>query len=326
MKFKTDVQVFVVNEAGASIYSASSVARKEFPNYDVTVRGSVSIGRRLMDTMAELVKIDQKSIGVGQYQHDVNQKMLEEALGRDVEFCVNKVGVDLNTASEYLLAHVSGLNATIAQNIVAYRSANGAFSSRNELLKVDRLGKKSFEQSAGFLRIKEAKHPLDNSAVHPEVYKLVESIAKAYKVQLKDLVGNDSLLEEIEWSNFVSATVGLPTLMDIKEELKKPGRDPSKEAKVLKFDENVRSIKDLSEGQILPGVVSNITNFGAFVDVGAKQDGLVHISQITEQFISNPADVLHLNQPVKVKVVSIDIAKNRVGFSMKGIDQPRYSW
>lgn len=326
MKFKTDVQVFVVNEAGASIYSASSVARKEFPNYDVTVRGSVSIGRRLMDPMAELVKIDPKSIGVGQYQHDVNQKMLEEALGRDVEFCVNKVGVDLNTASEYLLAHVSGLNATIAQNIVAYRSANGAFSSRNELLKVDRLGKKSFEQSAGFLRIKEAKHPLDNSAVHPEVYKLVESIAKAYKVQLKDLVGNDSLLEEIEWSNFVSATVGLPTLMDIKEELKKPGRDPRKAAKVLKFDENVRSIKDLSEGQILPGVVSNITNFGAFVDVGAKQDGLVHISQITEQFISNPADVLHLNQPVKVKVVSIDIAKNRVGFSMKGIDQPRYAW
>ena len=326
MKFKTDVQVFVVNEAGASIYSASSVARKEFPNYDVTVRGSVSIGRRLMDPMAELVKIDPKSIGVGQYQHDVNQKMLEEALVRDVEFCVNKVGVDLNTASEYLLAHVSGLNATIAQNIVAYRSANGAFSSRNELLKVDRLGKKSFEQSAGFLRIKEAKHPLDNSAVHPEVYKLVESIAKAYKVQLKDLVGNDSLLEEIEWSNFVSATVGLPTLMDIKEELKKPGRDPRKAAKVLKFDENVRSIKDLSEGQILPGVVSNITNFGAFVDVGAKQDGLVHISQITEQFISNPADVLHLNQPVKVKVVSIDIAKNRVGFSMKGIDQPRYAW
>ena len=326
MKFKTDVQVFVVNEAGASIYSASSVARKEFPNYDVTVRGSVSIGRRLMDPMAELVKIDPKSIGVGQYQHDVNQKLLEEALGRDVEFCVNKVGVDLNTASEYLLAHVSGLNATIAQNIVAYRSANGAFSSRNELLKVDRLGKKSFEQSAGFLRIKEAKHPLDNSAVHPEVYKLVESIAKAYKVQLKDLVGNDSLLEEIEWSNFVSATVGLPTLMDIKEELKKPGRDPRKAAKVLKFDENVRSIKDLSEGQILPGVVSNITNFGAFVDVGAKQDGLVHISQITEQFISNPADVLHLNQPVKVKVVSIDIAKNRVGFSMKGIDQPRYAW
>ncbi|MDB2364146.1 RNA-binding transcriptional accessory protein [Flavobacteriales bacterium] len=326
MKFKTDVQVFVVNEAGASIYSASSVARKEFPNYDVTVRGSVSIGRRLMDPMAELVKIDPKSIGVGQYQHDVNQKMLEEALGRDVEFCVNKVGVDLNTASEYLLAHVSGLNATIAQNIVAYRSTNGAFTSRNELLKVDRLGKKSFEQSAGFLRIKEAKHPLDNSAVHPEVYKLVESIAKAYKVQLKDLVGNDSLLEEIEWSNFVSATVGLPTLMDIKEELKKPGRDPRKAAKVLKFDENVRSIKDLSEGQILPGVVSNITNFGAFVDVGAKQDGLVHISQITEQFISNPADVLHLNQPVKVKVVSIDIAKNRVGFSMKGIDQPRYAW
>lgn len=326
MKFKKDIEVYVVNEAGASIYSASSIARKEFPNYDVTVRGAVSIGRRLMDPMAELVKIDPKSIGVGQYQHDVDQKMLAQALERDVEYCVNKVGVDLNTASQYLLSHVSGLNQSIAENVVKYRSDNGSFSSRKELLKVSRLGNKAFEQAAGFLRIKESDHPLDNSAVHPESYDLIEKIASKNKIALKDLIGNDELLEGINWSEFVTKEVGLPTLNDIKQELKKPGRDPRKAAKVLKFDENVKSIKDLSEGQILPGVVSNITNFGAFVDVGAKQDGLVHISQITDQFISNPADVLSLNQPVKVKVVSIDLSKNRVGFSMKGIDQPRYAW
>lgn len=326
MKFKKDIQVFVVNEAGASIYSASSIARKEFPNYDVTVRGAVSIGRRLMDPMAELVKIDPKSIGVGQYQHDVDQKMLGQALERDIEFCVNKVGIDLNTASEYLLSHVSGLNSGIAENIVKYRSENGGFVNRKDLLKVSRLGNKSFEQAAGFLRIKEGTHPLDNSAVHPEAYSLVEKIAKAEKIKLADLIGNDQILEKIKWEGYVSNDFGLPTLNDIKEELKKPGRDPRKAAKVLKFDENVKSIKDLSEGQILPGVVSNITNFGAFVDVGAKQDGLVHISQITDQFISNPADVLSLNQPVKVKVVSLDLAKNRVGFSMKGIEQPRYAW
>lgn len=320
VRFEKEVQVFIVNEAGASIYSASKVAREEFPMYDVTVRGAVSIGRRLMDPIAELVKIEPKSIGVGQYQHDVNQTMLKEQLDQVVENCVNKVGVELNTASKYLLTYVSGLGPQLAENIIAYRDEVGKIKSRNELLKVPKLGKKAFEQAAGFLRIREGKHLLDNSSVHPESYKLVEGIAKKSGIGLEALIGNKEAIDAVNWENYVSDKVGMYTLNDIAAELKKPGRDPRKKAKVFEFARGIKTMADLEEGMILPGIVNNITNFGAFVDIGIKQSGLVHISELANEFISNPADYVSLGQEVKVRVTSIDASRNRLGLSMKDID------
>ncbi|MCB0520549.1 MAG: RNA-binding transcriptional accessory protein [Lewinellaceae bacterium] len=314
--FKRPVQVFSVNEAGASIYSASEVAREEFPDYDLTVRGAVSIGRRLMDPLAELVKIDPKSIGVGQYQHDVNQPKLKESLDRTVESCVNSVGINLNTASKHLLTYVSGLGPSLAQHIVQFRSENGQFTSRQELKKVPRMGDKAFEQSAGFLRIRTGKNPLDNTAVHPESYHIVEQMASDLGVSLQELIGNPSLRKQIDLNKYVSDKAGLPTLTDILKELDKPGLDPRGEAKAFEFG-NVRSLEDLSVGMVLPGIVTNITNFGAFVDIGVKQDGMVHISQLANKFVKNPADVVSLNQEVKVKVMEIDLARKRVQLSMK---------
>ncbi len=317
LKYNKDIQVFVVSEDGASVYSASKVAREEFPEYDVTVRGAVSIGRRLIDPLAELVKIDPKSIGVGQYQHDVDQSNLKSSLDQVVESCVNKVGVDLNTASMHLLTYVSGLGPQLAKNIVEFRKENGAFSSRSELKKVPRLGAKAFEQAAGFLRITDAKNPLDNSAVHPESYAIVEKMAKDKKCQLEDLIKDNALRSSIRPEDYVTDKVGLPTLKDIMEELEKPGRDPRQLIKVFEFDKSVRSIEDLVEGMILPGIVTNITNFGAFVDVGVKQDGLVHISQLADRFISDPNDIVSLHQHVKVKVTEVDRARKRIQLSMK---------
>ncbi len=311
------LQVFMVNEAGASIYSASKIARQEFPTYDVTVRGAISIGRRLIDPLAELVKIDPKAIGVGQYQHDVDQKKLAESLTRVVESCVNAVGVNLNTASEHLLAYVSGIGPKVAAAIVAHRAANGAFESRKELLDVAGLGPKAFEQCAGFLRIADAVNPLDNSAVHPESYALVQRMAKDAKVELKTLIGNTVLLAEINLKSYVNEHVGLPTLNDIIAELKKPGRDIRGAARMFSFSENVRSIADLKPGMVLPGLVTNITNFGAFVDVGAKQDGLVHISHLANRFVKDPNEVVKLNQEVRVKVLEVDATRKRIAFSMK---------
>ncbi len=317
IRFNREVKVFVVNEAGASIYSASAVAREEFPEYDVTVRGSVSIGRRLMDPLAELVKIDPKSIGVGQYQHDVDQRMLKRELDAVVESCVNNVGVGLNTASKHLLAYVSGLGQVLAENIVEYRAKNGLFQSRRDLKKVPRLGEKAFEQCAGFLRIEEAENPLDNSAVHPESYPLVEKMAKKLGKDLKELIGNEALVKQLKAEEFVGETAGKETVQDILKELSKPSRDPRKAAKVFDFAEGVFSIEDLRPGMIVPGIVTNITNFGAFVDVGVKQDGLVHISQLANRYVSNPSDVVTLNQHVKVKVTEVDVARKRIGLSMK---------
>jgi len=311
------VQVFMVNESGASIYSASPIAREEFPDQDITVRGAVSIGRRLMDPLAELVKIDAKSIGVGQYQHDVHQGMLKESLDRVVESCVNAVGINLNTASKHLLTYVSGLGPTLAGNIVTYRKENGAFNNRKQLKKVPRMGAKAFEQCAGFLRIKEAKNPLDNTAVHPESYAIVEQIAKDLKCSVKELIGNKSLQKEIQLSQYVTETIGLPTLKDIVKELDKPGLDPRGHVKAFEFAKNVKTIDDLNIGMVLPGIITNITNFGAFVDVGVKQDGLVHISQIANKFVKNPADEVKLQQQVRVKVIEIDKARNRILLSMK---------
>jgi len=319
VRFDRDVKVFVVSEDGASVYSASKVAREEFPDYDVTVRGSVSIGRRLADPLAELVKIDPKSIGVGQYQHDVNQKELQKSLDTVVESCVNAVGADLNTASKHLLIYVSGLGEQIAQNVVDYRTENGSFKSRKELKKVKRLGDKAFEQCAGFLRIRNAANPLDNTAVHPESYHIVEKMAKDNKVTLQEFIKSPDIRKNINLKDYTSETVGLPTLTDIMKELEKPGRDPRQQAKVFEFSKDVFSVDDLKIGMILPGIVTNITNFGAFVDVGIKQDGLVHISNIKNEFIKNPADVLKLHQHVKVKVISIDTVKNRIGLSMKDV-------
>lgn len=316
--FGSDIQIFSVNEAGASIYSASPIAREEFPDHDVTVRGAVSIARRLMDPLAELVKIDPKSIGVGQYQHDVNQPKLKESLDRTVESCVNSVGINLNTASKHLLTYVSGLGPVLAQNIVSYRSENGPFSSRKQLKKVPRMGEKAFEQCAGFLRIREAKHPLDNTAVHPESYHIVEQMAKDNGVKIDELIQRSELRQNIHLKNYVTEAVGLPTLTDIMDEMAKPGLDPRGEAKAFEFG-NVRSIEDLSIGMVLPGIVTNITNFGAFVDIGVKQDGLVHISQLANKFVKNPADVVSLNQQVKVKVTDVDLARKRVQLSMKNV-------
>lgn len=317
LKYNTDIQVFVVSEDGASVYSASKVARDEFPEYDVTVRGAVSIGRRLIDPLAELVKIDPKSIGVGQYQHDVDQPRLKSSLDQVVESCVNKVGVDLNTASHHLLTYVSGLGPQLAKNIVEYRAANGAFASRNELKKVPRLGAKAYEQAAGFLRITDALNPLDNSAVHPESYAIVEKMAKDNACKVKDLIADRETRSKVKLEAYISEQVGLPTLKDIMAELEKPGRDPRQLIKVFEFDPNVRTIDDLIVGMILPGIVTNITNFGAFVDVGVKQDGLVHISHLANKFISDPNEVVKLHQHVKVKVMEVDKARKRIQLSMK---------
>lgn len=316
--FAHPLSIFSVSEAGASIYSASDVAREEFPDLDLTVRGSVSIGRRLMDPLAELVKIDPKSIGVGQYQHDVNQSALKESLDRTVESCVNAVGVNLNTASKHLLTYVSGLGPSLAQNIVNYRTENGAFKTRSQLKKVPRLGEKAFEQCAGFLRIREAANPLDNSAVHPESYPIVESMAKDLGVKIADLIQNKPLRQQIKLEKYVSPKVGLPTLTDILKELDKPGLDPRGEAKAFSFG-NVHKIEDLTVGMILPGIVTNITAFGAFVDIGVKQDGLVHISQMSNRFIKNPNEVVKLRQEVEVKVMEVDAGRKRITLSMKDV-------
>ena len=315
-RYDRKLQVFVVSEDGASIYSASKIAREEFPEYDVTVRGAVSIGRRLMDPLAELVKIEAKSIGVGQYQHDVDQTALKKSLDMTVESCVNSVGVNLNTASRHLLTYVSGLGPTLAQNIVDYRAENGAFTSRKQLMKVPRMGAKAFEQCAGFLRIPGAKNPLDNSAVHPESYAVVESIAKDMKCSVEDLIKNKELRNQIDIKKYVTDQVGLPTLTDIMAELEKPGRDPRQAIQVFEFDKNVKTIDDLKEGMVLPGIVTNITNFGCFVDVGIKENGLVHISQICREFVSDPTTVVSIHQHVQVKVVSIDRERKRIGLTM----------
>ncbi len=320
VRFENDVRVFIVNESGASVYSASQVARDEFPEYDVTVRGAVSIGRRLMDPLAELVKIDPKSIGVGQYQHDVDQNRLKSSLDQVVELCVNKVGVNVNTASKELLTYVSGLGPTLAKNIVEFRSENGAFKSRQQLAKVPRMGEKAFEQSAGFLRIPGAKLPLDNSAVHPESYPIVEKMASDLNVSLDVLIKEQSIREKINISKYVTPKTGIPTLTDILNELSKPGRDPREAIKIFEFDPNVHSINDLRTDMILPGIVTNITRFGCFVDVGVHQDGLVHISQLANKFISDPNEVVKLNQHVKVKVIEIDAVRKRIQLSMKDLE------
>lgn len=319
-RYDREVQVFVVSEDGASIYSASKTAREEFPDYDVTVRGAVSIGRRLMDPLAELVKIDAKSIGVGQYQHDVDQTKLKASLDQTVESCVNLVGVNVNTASKHLLTYVSGLGPTLAQNIVDYRTENGPFESRRQLLKVPRMGAKAYEQCAGFLRIPQAKNPLDNSAVHPESYPIVEQMAKDLNCTVADLIKNKELRSKIDLKKYVTDTVGLPTLTDILQELDKPGRDPRQKIQVFEFDKNVRTLDDLQEGMELPGIVTNITNFGCFVDIGIKENGLVHVSQLADRFVSNPADVVRIHQHVRVKVISIDHERKRIQLTMKGLN------
>lgn len=319
-RYDREVQVFVVSEDGASIYSASKIARDEFPEYDVTVRGAVSIGRRLMDPLAELVKIDAKSIGVGQYQHDVDQSKLKASLDQTVESCVNLVGVNVNTASKHLLTYVSGLGPTLAQNIVDYRTENGAFHSRKELLKVPRMGAKAFEQCAGFLRIPQANNPLDNSAVHPESYAIVEKMAKDLKCSVADLIKNKELRSQIDIKNYVTDTVGLPTLTDILQELDKPGRDPRQKIQVFEFDKNVQTIDDLREGMELPGIINNITNFGCFVDIGIKENGLVHISQLADKFVSDPTTVVSMHQHVRVRVLSIDHERKRIQLTMKGLN------
>lgn len=319
--FDRQIPVFVVSEQGASIYSASKIARDEFPDYDVTVRGAVSIGRRLMDPLAELVKIDPKSIGVGQYQHDVDQTKLKKALDQTVENCVNLVGVNLNTASSHLLTYISGLGPQLAQNIVNYRAENGAFNSRKELMKVPRMGAKAFEQCAGFLRIPGAKNPLDNTAVHPESYHIVEQMAKDLKCTVNELIADKDLRRKINISDYVTPVVGLPTLQDIMQELEKPGRDPRKAIKVFEFDKNVRTIADLREGMILPGIVGNITNFGAFVDIGIKENGLVHLSQLAERYISDPTEIVSIHQHVMVRVMNVDTDRKRIQLSMIGVPQ-----
>lgn len=320
IRFNREVRVFVVSEDGASIYSASAVAREEFPEYDVTVRGSVSIGRRLMDPLAELVKIDPKSIGVGQYQHDVDQTKLKHGLDTVVESCVNHVGVNLNTASKHLLTYISGLGPQLAKNIVDYRRENGDFTSRTQLKKVPRLGDKAYEQCAGFLRITNAKNPLDNSAVHPESYHVVEKMAKDLNCEITDLLKDEELRKKIDIKRYVTGNIGLPTLKDITNELAKPGLDPRQGIKVFEFAEGVYSIDHLTPGMVLPGIVTNITNFGAFVDVGVKQDGLVHISQLADRFVSNPNDVVKLHEHVMVKVLEVDAARKRIQFTMKGLE------
>lgn len=319
LAFDSNIDLFVVSEDGASVYSASKVARDEFPDEDVTVRGAVSIGRRLMDPLAELVKIDPKSIGVGQYQHDVDQTKLKKSLDQTVESCVNTVGVDVNTASQHLLTYVSGLGPTLGKSIVDYRKEHGAFRSRAELKKVPRLGPATFQQCAGFLRITDGKNPLDNSAVHPESYSIVERMAKDLNVKIADLIGNKSLIKSIDAKRYTGGDIGLPTINDILSELEKPGRDPRGNIEVFEFDPNVKTPDDLIAGMVLPGIVTNITNFGAFVDIGVHQDGLVHVSQLSDRFVKDPNEVVHLHQHVKVKVVDVDSVRKRISLTMKGI-------
>ncbi len=319
IKFSKDIPVIMVNESGASIYSASKVAREEFPDQDVTVRGAVSIGRRLMDPLAELVKIDPKSIGVGQYQHDVDQSLLRHGLDDVVISCVNSVGVEVNTASKQLLTYVSGLGPQLAQNIIDYRNENGPFKSRRQLKKVHRLGAKAFEQAAGFLRIRDAVNPLDSSAVHPESYHAVDSMAKDAGCSVANLIKDKSLRAQIHLQDYVSDTVGLPTLNDIMQELAKPGRDPRKQFEIFSFAEGINKIEDLQTGMKLPGIVTNVTNFGAFVDIGVHQDGLVHISNMSHQYVKNPADIVKVQQEVKVVVLDIDLDKKRISLSMKDV-------
>ena len=319
IQFDNEIDIHLVNESGASIYSASKVAQEEFPNHDLTVRGSVSIGRRLMDPLAELVKIDAKSIGVGQYQHDVDQNLLRESLDRAVESCVNAVGINLNTASKHLLSYVSGLGPTLAANVVQYRTENGAFTDRKQLKKVPRMGAKSFEQAAGFLRVRDGINPLDTTAVHPESYTVVKRIAKDANLKIANLLNNKSLLDSLDLKRYVSDDIGMPTLRDIVSELAKPGLDIRGEAEAFHFSEGINVISDLKIGMVLPGVINNITKFGAFVDIGIKESGLVHISQITDRFIKDPAEVLRLNQQVQVKVMDIDEGRKRVSLSMKDV-------
>ncbi len=315
-----EIQIYVVSEDGASIYSASKVAREEFPDYDVTVRGAVSIGRRLMDPLAELVKIDPSSVGVGQYQKDVDQKELKHSLDQTVEMCVNKVGVNVNTASKHLLTYISGLGPAIAQNIVTYRAENGAFTSRKELLKVPKLGPKAFEQAAGFLRVSGGKQPLDNSAVHPESYPIVEKMAKDLKCTVADLMAKKELREQIDIKKYVTDKVGLPTLQDIMQELDKPGRDPRQQLTVFEFSKDVKELEDVKVGMELPGIITNITNFGCFVDVGVHTKGLVHVSELADHFVKDPAEEVQLHQHVRVKVIGIDLQRSRMQLSMKGIN------
>lgn len=317
IQFKNKVEVYVVNEAGASIYSASKIARDEFPNYDITVRGAVSIGRRLADPLAELVKIDAKSIGIGQYQHDVDQTKLKKSLDNVVESCVNTVGVNINTASESLLSYVSGIGPKLAENIVNFRNENGSFSSRNEIKKVARLGGKAFEQSAGFLRIKNAKNPLDDSAVHPENYALIAKIANDLKTNVSDLIGNTFLLKKIDLKNYTSTIIGLPTLKDIINELEKPGLDPREKAKIFTFNQNLKTIADVKEGQLLPGIVNNITNFGCFVDIGIKESGLIHVSNLSDTFVKDVNTIVQLNQQIIVKVLEVDVVRKRIQLALK---------
>ncbi len=316
IQFKNNIEVFVVSEAGASIYSASKIARDEFPNYDVTVRGAVSIGRRLGDPLAELVKIDPKSIGVGQYQHDVDQTLLKDSLDMVVESCVNTVGVNINTASVPLLSYVSGIGPKLAENIVAYRNENGPFTSRSEIKKVPRLGPKAFEQGAAFLRIKKAKNPLDDSAVHPESYSIVKQMVKDQNIALTDIIGNKEIIKKIDLQKYCTDTVGLPTLEDIIKELEKPGLDVREKAKVFTFDQNIRSISDLREGQLLPGIVNNITNFGCFVDIGIKESGLIHISNLSDSFVKDVNEHVSLHQQIIVKVLEVDIPRKRIQLAL----------
>lgn len=321
LHYNREVRIYVVSEDGASVYSASTVARQEFPQYDVTVRGAVSIGRRLMDPLAELVKIDPKSIGVGQYQHDVDPKKLKNSLDTIVELSVNSVGVNLNTASKHLLTYISGLGPQLAENITNYRKENGMFESRETLKKVPRMGPKAFEQAAGFLRIPGAKNPLDNSGVHPEAYKIVKQIAKDLKCGLNDLIRNEELVSKIDFRQYVTANIGLPTLNDIKDELLKPGRDPRHPIKVFEFADGIFSINDLQVGMVLPGIVNNITKFGAFVDVGIKESGLIHISEMADRFISDPNEIVKLHQHIMVRVKDVDHSRKRIQLSLKGVEQ-----
>ena len=319
IRFPRKVEVYVVSENGASIYSASKVAREEFPDYDVTVRGAVSIGRRLIDPLSELVKIDPKSIGVGQYQHDVDQTLLKLSLDNTVTNCVNRVGVNVNTASRQLLAYVSGIGPALAENIIRFRHENGDFTRRSDLKKVPRLGDKAYEQAAGFLRIPEGENPLDNTSVHPESYHIVNRMAADLGVEIRDLISNKELIARIDLSRYTSDTVGLPTLTDIINELEKPGHDPRKQAEVLEFDPNVKTIEDIHEGLILNGIVNNITDFGAFVDIGIKQSGLVHISQMSDKRVTSPRDLVHIHQHVRVKVIEVDLNRKRIALTMKGL-------
>lgn len=321
LRFDRDMQIFVVSEQGASIYSASKLAREEFPDYDVTVRGAVSIARRLMDPLAELVKIDPKSIGVGQYQHDVDQTKLKKSLDQTVESCVNLVGVNLNTASSHLLTYISGLGPQLAQNIVSYRAEHGSFASRRDLLKVPRMGAKAFEQCAGFLRIPDAKNPLDNTAVHPESYGIVEQMAQDLGCTVSELIADKQLRLRIQPERYLTDTVGMPTLKDILQELDKPGRDPRSPIKVFEFDPNVRTLDDLREGMELPGIVGNITNFGAFVDIGIKENGLIHLSQLADRYISDPNEVVSIHQHVRVRVLGIDTERKRIQLTLRGVSQ-----